>query len=40
MVTRVEDADGIVCGPGTCKGLYAEADGSKGHACLLLMKRF
>jgi len=36
---RVEDADGIVQGPGTYKGLYSVADGSKGHACLLTMKR-
>ncbi len=36
---RIEDADGKVEGPGSLRGLHAVADGNRGHACLMLMKK-
>lgn len=36
---RIEDVAGIVEGPGTRRGLRAVAEGNRGHACLLPMKR-
>jgi len=36
---RVEDVDGKVQGPGTVRGLITVANGCRGHACLLPMKK-
>ncbi len=36
---RVEDAEKNVEGPGSLRGLMSIADGCKGHACILPMKR-
>ncbi len=36
---RVEDADGKVEGPGSLRGLYSIAEGCRGHACLMPMKK-
>jgi hypothetical protein len=36
---RVEDVDKEVQSPGTIEGLQSIADGCKGHACLMYMKR-
>ncbi len=37
---RVIDAEGKIYGPGTLQGLSMIAEGCKGHACLLPMKKF
>jgi hypothetical protein len=36
---RVEDVDEKVQGPGSLRGLLAVAEGNRGHACLLPMKK-
>jgi hypothetical protein len=36
---RIEDVDEKVQGPGTLRGLLTIAEGNKGHACLLPMKK-
>ena len=36
---RIEDVDGNLKVPGTMQGLHSIADGCKGHACLMLMKK-
>jgi hypothetical protein len=36
---RVEDVDNEVQSPGTIEGLLSVADGCKGHACVMYMKR-
>ncbi|RJP93885.1 MAG: hypothetical protein C4518_05085 [Desulfobacteraceae bacterium] len=36
---RVEDVEGKVEGPGSLRGLHAVADGNRGHACLMPMKK-
>ena len=36
---RVEDVDCKVEGPGSLRGLNAVADGNRGHACLMPMKK-
>ena len=36
---RVEDADKRIDGPGSARGLMSIADGCKGHACILPMKK-
>jgi hypothetical protein len=36
---RVEDADGRVGGPGALRGLFAVAEGCRGHACRMPMGR-
>ena len=36
---RVEDVDGKVEGPGSRRGLNAVANGTRGHACIMLMKK-
>lgn len=36
---RVEDADKRIEGPGSMRGLMSIADGCKGHACIMPMKK-
>jgi hypothetical protein len=36
---RIEDVDGVVQSPGTLEGLLSVANGCKGHACLMPMKK-
>lgn len=36
---RIEDVDGIVQSPGSLEGLLSVANGCKGHACLMPMKK-
>ena len=36
---RIEDADGKLEVPGSRRGLHMVADGCKGHACLMPMRR-
>ncbi|OQW40050.1 MAG: hypothetical protein A4S08_05630 [Proteobacteria bacterium SG_bin4] len=36
---RIEDIDGKIHGPGSVRGLLAVAEGNRGHACLLPMKK-
>jgi hypothetical protein len=36
---RIEDVDGVVESPGTVDGLLSIANGCKGHACLMPMKK-
>jgi hypothetical protein len=36
---RVEDVDGKAEGPGSLRGLHAVAEGNRGHACLMPMKK-
>lgn len=36
---RIEDVDGVVVSPGTVDGLLSIANGCKGHACLMPMKK-
>ena len=36
---RVEDAEGQIDGPGSLQGLLSVADGCKGHACLMPMRK-
>ena len=36
---RVEDVDGMVVGPGSLRGLRAVAQGNRGHACIMPMRK-
>ena len=36
---RVEDEEGQIEGPGSLQGLLSVADGCKGHACLMPMRK-
>lgn len=36
---RVEDVDGKIKGPGTLRGLHSIAEGNKGFACIMFMRK-